>query len=269
MGILDSIWGSVPAWLQPVVIGIAVLTGGLGTLSLAIDVYKKLFPRKLEPGRFYDPQPPQPNSIKVEPTARPEKLRRYLIRRARLRAEVSYDEAATAVEMGVGKPFFREVLDVVSVREIADERPNITAIVHNPGIPPGVGFFRHHGNSGLGPAQARQFWEAEKRRVYSYWADLSMLTEHEWELIYDPTEYNRTAKTKGSKVMRFGSSGVILEGRNSNEDTWRVAQGILEFVGAEGRLMSRFDLQPDGQTFVQTNEQTAIMPVGQRLVRRG
>jgi len=95
------------------------------------------------------------------------------------------------------------------------------------------------------------------------------LRSYDWELIYDPLLYNRTAKAEGSKQMRFGADGEILEGGNYNENFWTATAGYLQFYNQAGELFSRFQFQPDGQSFVQTRDfDTMIEPVGQRLVRR-
>jgi hypothetical protein len=57
----------------------------------------------------------------------------------------------------------------------------------------------------------------------------------EFILVYNPHD-------NYSKPIVLHDKGQIGEGRNDNEDTWRVKRGCLEFVSDDGRLYSRFKL---------------------------
>lgn len=267
MGISNG-WDMLPEWAKWLVIVLVILGLFWAAFKPAIEVWKLLAPKMPTVPVESSPPSPPPSMAEAEDTTQPEKVRLYLIRRARARASVSYSEAALVVARRPDLSFYREVLDVVSVQEVAATRPNLTAIVYNANGPPGRGFFRHHEFFDVNAPGAISFWQEEKERVYAFWADLSFLREYQWELIYDPTEYNRTAKKQGSKRMRFGAAGAILDGSNSNENTWRAAQGILEFVTGDGTSLSRFEPQPDALSFIQTSDHLAILPVGQRLIRR-
>ncbi len=57
----------------------------------------------------------------------------------------------------------------------------------------------------------------------------------EFILVYNP-------HSGASKIMVLHGGGRIGQGRNNNEDTWRIRRGCLEFVGDDGKLYSRFKL---------------------------
>jgi hypothetical protein len=42
------------------------------------------------------------------------------------------------------------------------------------------------------------------------------------------------------KLVTFLSDGTIGEGRNDNENTWKVSKGALEIFASDGKLYSRF-----------------------------
>jgi len=55
----------------------------------------------------------------------------------------------------------------------------------------------------------------------------------EFILVYQPQE-------NYSKPVVFLDDGQIGEGRNNNEDTWRIRRGCLEFLTDDGKVYSRF-----------------------------
>lgn len=52
-----------------------------------------------------------------------------------------------------------------------------------------------------------------------------------------------------SKDVRFGKGGAILEGRNENENTWRLIGNKLEFLTDRQQLFSRFLFDPETRRF--------------------
>jgi len=57
-----------------------------------------------------------------------------------------------------------------------------------------------------------------------------------------------------SKIMAFGKGGQILEGRNRNENSWRITGEFLELVDSEGAVHSRFYYSANNQSFYHTND---------------
>ena len=70
--------------------------------------------------------------------------------------------------------------------------------------------------------------------------------------------FNPSLSLNKSKVMRFGPKGVILEGGNKNETTWRITGGLFEFMNAKGEINSRFYYSPNDQTFYQVPDVDTI-----------
>jgi hypothetical protein len=57
----------------------------------------------------------------------------------------------------------------------------------------------------------------------------------EFILVYNPG-------SGASKTIVLHDGGKIGQGRNNNEDTWRIRRGCLEFVSDDGKLYNRFKL---------------------------
>jgi len=66
--------------------------------------------------------------------------------------------------------------------------------------------------------------------------------------------FNPARGLPGSKVVRFGQNGKILEGRNNNESSWRIAGDFLEFLDSEGAVFSRFWYNPEEKRFNLVND---------------
>jgi len=80
---------------------------------------------------------------------------------------------------------------------------------------------------------------------------LKLLYGNRFRLTFNP-------EAGGSKVITFRDDGLIGEGRNGNEYTWRLSDGRLEIVEQSGDVHSRFVLLPDGKSFHHTNEPPPI-----------
>lgn len=68
-----------------------------------------------------------------------------------------------------------------------------------------------------------------------------------------------------SKVMKFGKNGVIEEGGNKLENTWRVSDGVLEFVQEDGKVHSRFWYKSNSKMFINTDEDDTLSARGQYM----
>jgi hypothetical protein len=68
-----------------------------------------------------------------------------------------------------------------------------------------------------------------------------------------------------SKIMLFGPDGKILEGNNRNESSWRISDGRLELVQADGKVHSRFAFHPGSNVFTHTNDSDTLSVRGQYL----
>ena len=72
--------------------------------------------------------------------------------------------------------------------------------------------------------------------------------------------------TEQSKILTFLPSGDIGEGKNDNENHWRIANGRLEIINSRGAVYSRFTLLDDGLSFHHTNEPDTLSLRGQYMV---
>jgi hypothetical protein len=88
------------------------------------------------------------------------------------------------------------------------------------------------------------------------WGEL--LTSRRWVLVFNPPHR--------LKPITFLPNGAIGEGRNSNENSWRIAAGKLELVQADGRTHSRFDFNPRNTSFLHTNDPDTLSIRGQYIV---
>lgn len=74
--------------------------------------------------------------------------------------------------------------------------------------------------------------------------------------VYRPTE-------NMSKTVVFLENGQIGEGRNSNENTWRLRRGKLELFAVDGKVYSRFRFDADTGRLVHTNDPDCRSVFGQ------
>jgi len=87
------------------------------------------------------------------------------------------------------------------------------------------------------------------RTVREMSAQLSlMLTASDWILNFNPQA------TNGSKRISFLKNGEIGEGRNDNENRWRIQDAVLEILNSNGRVFSRFSYKKDSKVFEHTND---------------
>jgi hypothetical protein len=75
------------------------------------------------------------------------------------------------------------------------------------------------------------------------------IVNNKWRLFFNP------AKGAGaSKIMRFDKGGIILEGKNDNESTWRIQNDHLELVDSDGKVHGRFKYDSKNSRFNHTND---------------
>ena len=77
--------------------------------------------------------------------------------------------------------------------------------------------------------------------------------------------FNKKLGDNGRKRMLFGPDGMILEGANDNEASWRVSNGLLEFLNSDGGLYNQFYWHPGAGEFVAVNKSDLPALPGQRL----
>lgn len=78
--------------------------------------------------------------------------------------------------------------------------------------------------------------------------------------------FNPEKGRPASKIMMFGPSGAILEGKNDNENSWRVEGERLELVQSDGKVHSRFYFNPNANIFIHTNDEDTRSIKGQYLI---
>jgi hypothetical protein len=79
-----------------------------------------------------------------------------------------------------------------------------------------------------------------------------------FRLFFNPPQY--------SKRMTFSKGGIISEGNNQNEHTWRIAGDKLELLQLDGKVHSRFYYDATDNTFKHTNDADTLSIRGQFIV---
>jgi len=87
----------------------------------------------------------------------------------------------------------------------------------------------------------------------------SILTSSEWTLYFNPP--------KGMKKITFGTGGLVGEGRNNNEHSWRIVNDKLEIFNANGLVFSRFFYDRALQRWTHTNDPDALSIKGQYILK--
>jgi hypothetical protein len=91
---------------------------------------------------------------------------------------------------------------------------------------------------------------------------VEVLLGRRYRLFYNP-EVPGLSKTK---IIRFGDTGAITEGSNRNEANWRIKNGFLEILNADGKVHSRFYYNPSDSRFYHTNDQDTLSIKHQYIV---
>jgi hypothetical protein len=86
-----------------------------------------------------------------------------------------------------------------------------------------------------------------------------LLLSRPYRLFFNPD-------TKRSKRIVFSSDGLIVEGNNRNEHSWRVKNDLLELVQLDKRIHSRFAYNKTKDIFEHTNESDTLSIRGQFIV---
>lgn len=89
-----------------------------------------------------------------------------------------------------------------------------------------------------------------------------LLVNHAWQMVYNPSN-NR------SKPITFEAGGTILDGRNENENHWRMRNGRLELLQSDGNVHSRFVYVPANRSFQHTCEPDLPSMTGQSIQMSG
>jgi len=87
---------------------------------------------------------------------------------------------------------------------------------------------------------------------------LNALSNIAFRFVFNPA-------TGASKTITFLPDGTIGQGRNPNENTWRVRNGRLEILNSRGELYSRFILLKGHRSFHHTNDPDTQSIRGQYL----
>lgn len=82
-----------------------------------------------------------------------------------------------------------------------------------------------------------------------------------WRLFHNPS-----VGPERSKEITFERTGEIKEGRNNNEHKWRVINGALELLQADGKVHSRFYFIPESKIFIHTGDTDVPSARGQYIV---
>jgi hypothetical protein len=90
---------------------------------------------------------------------------------------------------------------------------------------------------------------------------VSVLTTRRWMLYFNPPSR--------SKPITFLADGLIAEGKNKNEHSWRVLDGKLELLQENGQVHSRFEYNARSGSFVHTNDSDTHSIKGQYIIAEG
>lgn len=75
----------------------------------------------------------------------------------------------------------------------------------------------------------------------------SLLLSNKFRLYFNP-------KAQKFKYMKFADNGVILDGKNQNENRWVIKRNTLELIDENGMTHSRFYYSPVDNAFYHTND---------------
>lgn len=75
----------------------------------------------------------------------------------------------------------------------------------------------------------------------------NLLLSNKFRLYFNP-------KAQKFKYMKFGENGVILDGKNQNENRWAIKRNFLELIDENGLTHSRFYYSPVDNAFYHTND---------------
>jgi len=88
---------------------------------------------------------------------------------------------------------------------------------------------------------------------------LDIVIKNKWRLVFNPS-------TGRSKLMRFDKNGVIRDGKNNNESSWKIQNKMLEIFNYEGEIFSRFTFETKTYRFIHTNDEDTKSIRGQYMI---
>ena len=95
------------------------------------------------------------------------------------------------------------------------------------------------------------------------------MSNHKWELVFNPRAYDLKDGKAGGKIMTFHPSGEIKEGQNMTENSWRLSSGFLELINNADKVFSRFEYRPEEEKFVHTNDDDTLSIRDQYMLMKG
>lgn len=78
--------------------------------------------------------------------------------------------------------------------------------------------------------------------------------------------FNPKTPQNSSKIISFMPNGIIREGQNENEHSWRIRKGKLELLNEDEIVYSRFQYHPNSKIFTHTNDQDTLSNKAQYIV---
>jgi hypothetical protein len=91
---------------------------------------------------------------------------------------------------------------------------------------------------------------------------IEILPKRKWTLNFNPLQ------TNGQKDLSFNTDGTIGDGRNQNEDRWRVRGNYLELLNPSGQVFSRFVFDKATESFEHTNDEDTLSLRNQKIFLR-
>ena len=91
----------------------------------------------------------------------------------------------------------------------------------------------------------------------------NLLTSCPFRLFFNPA----VPGLSKSKTIAFSETGEITEGRNKNEYSWSIKNGMLEIKNVKGQLHSRFYYSPQEEKFFHTNDPDTLAIKDQYIVK--
>ena len=88
---------------------------------------------------------------------------------------------------------------------------------------------------------------------------LGLLPSNRWVLVFNPA-------SQKAKEISFEEDGSIGEGKNKNEDHWRVRGEFLEILNSEGTVFSRFRFNKRDKNFEHTNDDDTLSIRSQKII---
>ena len=88
-----------------------------------------------------------------------------------------------------------------------------------------------------------------------------LIRDRGFRFVYNP-------EADKSKFVTFLANGEIGEGRNNNENRWRIRKGKLEILAVDGKVYSRFLHEPASGRLVHTNDADTRSVHGQFFVQK-